>query len=804
MGSWDAELIRRQGAGTLVQIGREGRLLRVGLSGPARVGLSWVDEAALALVEATVSAGRNLALVYPAPAGDVAVLLAAQILLHRFLRGADSPAVGVLTADPVQAARTWNQLSIAAPASREALCNVFPCWRAHPDGNSPFGGRRAQGVLIGRTCNRWPVDVTIFDHLAGPIAGWAASPVIHIFADPLDPLLDELASRGDLIWGWSDAALAVSRSALERRTNGTIPFSVGQERIETMAAGVEVAVVACRHEEAERALERLRDDLQTLSSAVGPNPSRNIEIGLKVAWAHVSTLAALPSRPSEYDRFAGLPPRAARPTGSFDREVMAWARTLGGDLAEYAGIVAEDMADLRTALDRGTPFVEAIHRYTDTSTSTLVVVRTRTAARALIAVLQRIMHAVVSGGGDIDPALEDAGALPGTPDMDRDPHAFQFENLIVTWLGALHRRGTATRAVVVGAPPKWAWHHLDSGISRQVDILVLGEKEARRARWAVATVRGARAKWASLALREKVWRELVREDPPLLPVEVPYVPPDPILVAGPDLAHEPDPFSPLGALLKEERPLPSGGEGGEQLAVEGPGGQWQAMVHAVEIETDQGYLVLPAQREVDVLVEEDEASYTASSLRPGMRIAIGRHSGRIGLLEALEEKLGHRPDLLAGRLLVQDYRNRVYKRYDASGLTVQELHSHLVARGCSKVPATVAGWVRPGGPMAPRDLPDLRRLNAVLELGLSERWINELFAAITRIRTFRRAAGKALAEAAREATRVEDESRVDPATGFSVADLREAVLVVTVKAVREMPLPVRLTETGRLEGVSRL
>jgi hypothetical protein len=68
-----------------------------------------------------------------------------------------------------------------------------------------------------------------------------------------------------------------------------------------------------------------------------------------------------------------------------------------------------------------------------------------------------------------------------------------------------------------------------------------------------------------------------------------------------------------------------------------------------------------------------------------------------------------------------------------------------------------------------------------------------------RIRTFRRAAGKALAKAATVAVTSKDYGRVDPETGLSVADLQEAVVVAMIQEVRTLAEPVPITLTGYLD-----
>jgi hypothetical protein len=778
MEPWDRELIRRQGAGTLVQIAREGRLRRAGNP----VELSWVDEAALALLEAAIAQGRGINFVYPAPAGEVSVLLAAQVLVRGLLRQRAwqeaelrlrelyrtgdprrfatksstppvVPVVGIVTADPTGAARVWDEITIAGKeGTRAPISDVFPSWRAGPNGEPPYYDRSMlRGVLIGSRSKEWPVDLTIVDHLAGPVRSDSQGPLVRVFADPLDPEIEAAAARGDLIWGWSDSILGLWHDELKHST-----------------------VSSCAHEEAEKALARLRDDLSTLHSTIGDNPPRHLELGLRVAWSHTATLAALPCRPSQYDQFAGIPPRAARSTSSFEREIAAWANTLDGELAEYASIVASDIADLRAALERGNPFSRALEQIAKDSTPTLVVVRTRTAARGLLASL-------------------------GVPS-----EADGFGNVKLAWFGMLHRYGTVPRVAVVGAPARSAWHRLDSGLSRDLRILVLGEAETRRTEWGARTLRASRSQWASTAMRERVWRELVSDEPPPPPIDVPYELPKVLVQEGPGVSVEQDPFSPLGALLRDDRPLIAEEGVDEQVAEEKDDGHWEAAVDSVEIETDHGYVLLPREREVDVM-DDEPVSYTAGSLKPGMRMVIGRHSGRVGLIEALEDRLAprHRADLLAARLLVREYQDRVHRTFAESGLSVATLQEQLSRRGCTKVELTIRSWVTPGGPMAPRDRDDLWRLNDALGLKYTTTRLHEIYSALMRIRTFRRAAGNALARAAGAAAFSRDDSRVDAETGLSVADLRDAVIVATVKRVRDVTQPVRLTDTGRLHEVSR-
>lgn len=146
MRTWDAQLLDFEHTASVVSIARERRLVLEDNRGPRWVDLCWVDEVALALIELAIEQRQSIDLVYPAAAGELAVLLAAQLLLHQFLAPAPSPALGIVTADATMAARIWHELRIATTGAREPLAQVFPCYRAGPDGESPVGGRRFKGV----------------------------------------------------------------------------------------------------------------------------------------------------------------------------------------------------------------------------------------------------------------------------------------------------------------------------------------------------------------------------------------------------------------------------------------------------------------------------------------------------------------------------------------------------------------------------------------------------------------------------------------------------------------------------------
>jgi hypothetical protein len=769
---WDVSLVALDGAGSLAAIGREGRLTRQSRGGAVRVELAAVDETVLALVDLALERRQNITILYPAPAGEVSVLLAGQILIRRLLDKKRSQAVGLITADAARATSTWEELAISSFGSRTRISEVFPVFRAGPDGESPFGGRPFRGAMIGSRFRSWSVDMAIVDHLAGLVSADPSVPTVRVFADPLDPELERLAGAGGLMWGWTAPDLALLAQT-KRDRSSAVPFSVAAERLQTMAAGVKTTIHVAHNAAAEQAVRRLREDLRTLAVFAGTDPPPGIMRGLRIAWHHVSTLTSLPCRPSQFDRFAGLPPVAARATRTFEPEIAAWASTLSGDLREIAEVVASDLGDLRRCLEDTDPFGRELGETVSEGVDTLIVVRTQTAARALV-------NAV---GGDPDSGLVGNGR--------------------VVPLRRLHREGSWPRAVVVGTPDRWDWHRLDSGLSPHVHLLVLGDRDAYLARRALEGLHEARARWGGTAARERTWRALVGTEPPAIP-PAPEMCTQVAIVDARESAPDGDPFEALQPLL-ESVPLAIGEEGVEDAVGEDlGGGAWRGAVEAVEVLTDAGTFLLPRDRLVDVRRQDDVVGCRAADLRSGMILLVDRRAGRIGLLEALADRLQQvRPDLLAANLLIMDLRRTVRRTFKASGMTTMELFERLRWHGFNKTYQAARSYVDEEGPLAPRDFVDLERLNAALGLGIPGQRLREVFAGVRRLRAFKRAAGKALVAASRGSVIASEATRIDRETGLSIADLRELILETEVRTVRAIAEPVPLADIGYMTEAQR-
>lgn len=767
--SWDAVLLDRPHATSLVGIARQGRLVRRIAGSALHVSLTRVDEEALALLDAALAKRKSIVFLYPAPAGDVSVLLAAQVLLQRFQRGAPSPSVGIVTADTVGAARAWESLYISTSGDRAPLTEVFPCWRATPEGRSPFGHRSFRGVLVGTHCVDWRVDLVIVDGLAGSTPDDIVLPTVRVIADPLDPAIADAAKRGELVWAWTRHDIATSVGGTGSGSI-TVPFSVARDRLQTIAQGVDMTIQIVGSAEAARLAHRIRDDLRSLAEVIGAAHSPSTLRGMRIAWSHLATLTSLPCRPSDFDRFAGLPPFAARATSTFEKEIAAWARLLPPDHADLASIVASDTADLRACLESAPPFLEELRRASEDDIETLAIVRTHTAARGLT-------HALI-----------------------QQSHGERVGKVTIQAIRRLHTEGSWPRAMVIGMPARWEWHRFDSGLSADVRVLVLGDADAERSRYTVLALQLAREQMADDVHRGATWKELTGRDLASEPSTA--VGANTVKVVGSiatDIAG--DPFEPFEPLLLSV-PLAIGDEGIEDtVAEEQEDGSWAAAVDAVEVDTDVGHIKLAADRSLEIRAGERIVDRRADQLMSGDVLLIGRREGRIGLLDVVAERLkGRRPDLYAAGLVISDLQASVRRAFRGSGMTRAQLHTELVRLGFNKTYQATRGYVGEGGPLAPRDLADLERLNRALGLGLSDLRLREMFSAVQRRRVFRRIAGKALAAAARGSTVSSDSMRVDPDTGLSLADLREVVLQATVVAVRRCAEPVALADLDRLEG----
>ena len=767
---WETILVSGREPGSLVRVAREGRLSRHVQGSYIKVGLSLVDESVLALVDLAIARRSNVTFIYPSPAGEVSVLLAAQILITRLLAGRNSPSVGVVTADTTTVARTWSQLSFGGPTGRAAISDVFPCLRAGPNGEYPRKRRAFKGLLVGRQFLDWPVDVVIRDHLAGRAPGTPTVPTINIHADPLEPSLDDTFLSGEPIWGWGAGDVAMLSSTQSDAAHQRSPFSVAADRLATIASGIHRTIRVARNQEAEHWAKALKDDLLTLNQMAGTNPSAQLLRGLRIAWHHQRMLQALPVRPSQFDRFSGLPPIAARSTATYEPEMRTWARALGGDIRELAEIIAGDLADLRSALENSPPFFTELSQVAAGDEEALVIVPNGTAARALVDEL----------GGDVQHGI--AGSCQ------------------VASMRSLHRRGTWGKAIVVGMPPRWDWHRLDSGLTADLHLLVLGDAEAASSCRSLAALHEARSRWASANIRRRTWTRLTGATPPPDPPDRVQAPSEPEVVGAREFVSAPDPFEAFEPLLVA---VPLFGDEGpsEMLAAEGEDGRWLTEVEAVEVATDAGTIRLPMDRGVDVRVGNKLDEVRADRLVPGMFLIINRSAGRVGLLDAVAEQLRtHRPDLYVANLIIRDLRASIRESFLRSGMSKVDLHERLIALGFAKTYQAARGYVGEGGPLAPRDFSDLKRLNTSLSIGYDNRRMTEVFTAVQRERSFRRATGKALAAAARSTVLLPDADLVDADTGLSVADLQDLVLEARILEVRQCEAPVPLSETGVLLG----
>ncbi|MGH3995375.1 MAG: hypothetical protein ACRDSN_23275, partial [Pseudonocardiaceae bacterium] len=303
------------------------------------------------------------------------------------------------------------------------------------------------------------------------------------------------------------------------------------DRLDTIAAGVEVRLGVARHPQAELAAARAREDLRLLRAMAPERSNRNLERGLSLAWHHLTTLTSLPCRPSRFDRFCGYPPIAARSTATFAEELTAWSATLGGDFAEIGAILASDVADLRAALELGNPFEEMLRRELADAGETLVVTRTHTAARALLDLL------------GLPDGADHAGALT------------------VRSVRQLHRLGTAPRVIHVGEPSPWDWHRILSGLAPIVDVFALGTQSASGCAHFVESMQSASDRWGSSGMRAHTWRAIVGTAPPPTPTESTGHSRPPVVIAdGAEYTPEPDPFESLSSLFDLD-PLEFGGEG---------------------------------------------------------------------------------------------------------------------------------------------------------------------------------------------------------------------------------------------------
>ena len=114
--------------------------------------------------------------------------------------------------------------------------------------------------------------------------------------------------------------------------------------------------------------------------------------------------------------------------------------------------------------------------------------------------------------------------------------------------------------MVVGEPPPWDWHRILSGLSTNVEVLVLGEEAANSSVSRIAATRSAGERWGGTDVRARTWRALVGSEPPPLPAFAENAVASVTLLDGAEYHPEPDPFDELSSLFNLD-PIDFGGEG---------------------------------------------------------------------------------------------------------------------------------------------------------------------------------------------------------------------------------------------------
>ena len=242
MTSWDATLLEDQALASLVRIARERRLVLENGHGPQWVDLCWVDEVALALIDLAQEHDQSSPSSIPPRRARSPCSWPRSCSCTSSCTATGSPSVGIVTADTTMAARTWNALRIATTGAREPIAEVFPCYRAGPEGESPWRwsstpGRHhrpaVQGLAGGpprRRPSRWPrarrYPPTRDRDVRRPPRPWPP------------PIEEAGAAHLGMVGGGSHQC----KTALSFVRAYTVPFSVASDRLETMAHGVEVSL----------------------------------------------------------------------------------------------------------------------------------------------------------------------------------------------------------------------------------------------------------------------------------------------------------------------------------------------------------------------------------------------------------------------------------------------------------------------------------------------------------------------------------------------------------------------------------
>jgi len=819
--SWD-EFLLSHATDDLLMVARNQRLRY----GSAPIGLHWLDRVSLLLVRQAFIRRQSLALCYPVPACNLAMLVAAQLLIHDFVKNWPGSLSLLLVSSRTEVREHYLNLRI----ERQPLALALPLARIRADGEPAVipvrGGSSAQRPRLYHLSRPflldapWPkrIRAVIVDHAVGTFddhitrirhlaARRGIRSVIHLCTDPFAPFLEELRASGVPIWIWDHYGLATDFADQIATGDGSSghPLGVSAGQFENIAAGIGHHVLVCRHPILEAAARRLWGNLGTVQRTFGDAPGFGIPRAIRAAYGTYYTmlqmLVPLPIYEEEARNLWGIRPVSRRIA---DLEAFApLLRDEAPDLAEvYWPSLIQDLKEMQAALEVGNPkydaLVEQIHESQKQEKGLVIVCPNRATKRMLQLCLRAReglrLSEVTEREDDQTVRLVtykelrtlascDMLLLPGQFSLGRRQYALTAAAPGIFYLAYGDEADRIERQVA-------GIHHTLAGMA--------GPKERQQA-WAALTAFTSRAQLPEAGSEaimpaikfvriegKKVSRRAVTADRVAdLSLWTPFATSEYDLVGGQDtLSSDRE-----EALCSPDVAFPS---------------RQNALVPALRIEFVDGFCYAEPGSRMTVLLPATGKSddRIVDGLRSEDIVIFVDGDQRRQLYEAVLERIEHHPAMGVTYILVRYWQQAVREGFLRSGMTygdflqaLQRLGSHM-----ETIPG-VRCWVT-GQVLGPRDPKDIWRVGKVLtDEVLVQEW-KEIRKALRRVRglhvSLARKLNRIIVEAGLRGRHPDAaEECLDQELNLYLDDFRDSVTVHRITAISREKTQVPYVLTGR-------
>jgi hypothetical protein len=741
------------------------------------------DSDLLAAADAAAARGTPLGVLLPFPAPRAAALLGTAMLLAA-VRSEGTLDVEVAVISPRMTARTiYEELAF----DTQKLSDFIPRTSVGPRGEHYVVGRPKRATLgrlhfsndLERLAGSW-------DRLAGlvidarsqtPVAlrrvlqGDIGARFVYLTPDPFDEGLRAVAEAGGAVCSWDQEALAFSAGpAVASRTADAGALLAEPPAIEAVARAT-VTVLESRvaaSSELDSALERSWAALGSLSP-IARSGGVGATAAVSWAWGAYAGLATCPVSPAERDRWVDGNPYALR---LVDAPGIARSHARSAKPANRAAWyeVGDAFDEILRAAVGGPRFREV---------EAWVGAMADAGERCVVAVSGRADKAALAAALDESPSTH--------PDWRTVADIATRREIRNSASGPL---GDTSICSPGPLPRKFAgW--LAEPPGRELVVLTAGRFESRRAHAQATSARAAvRALRGAAALREGA---------------VGFG--GPAGAAGADLRGLPGPVGHAYSQAAAHRPTLTSGDLWEpfdgdvvdllarSISVVGPGSGRRPTVadgelaHArlIRLGGPEGGVLLADPNDLVTRLRGGRLDRVAAkSVAPGDTLYLVDRGARHDLFTTIVDRLSEAAGYEALSTLVDFWHSRAARQH-RSGMTYEEIHRRMIARGTGITSAqTVGTWIR-GTVDGPQDPADIERFaRAVGDQELWER-ATQIGRALSTLHTFHRQAGRWLSaqiDGARVAARDEV---VDHRLGIHISDLLDTGRAYPVTAVDPSP-----------------